>query len=217
MMCRSSHSSCIFTPSHFISEGGVGPLFERGPEVGPFLSWELTQTPVHVYSRDITEIPSWSGTVLSATRALKKGPTLIPAHMGQTTEQYYPHILFSLNGRYSCEKDHFPCVNPRTYTESHTLTVVKGGGGWWYPPGFFICCNISKRFCLEWKAFDRLYKMRYILWLVTLLEVCDVTKHGRHLGRHLLTQIITLHHFIHKFYFYCWKKLKKHAFSLKNG
>ena len=137
MMCRSSHSSCIFTPSHFISEGGVGPLFERGPEVGPFLSWELTQTPVHVYSRDITEIPSWSGTVLSATRALKKGPTLIPAHMGQTTEQYYPHILFSLNGRYCCEKDHFPCVNPRTYTESHTSTVVKGGGELMVPPWLF--------------------------------------------------------------------------------
>ena len=27
--------------------------------------------------------------------------------------------------------------------------------------------------------------MRYILWVVALLEVCDVTKHGHHLGRHL--------------------------------
>ena len=65
--------------------------------------------------------------------------------------------------------------------------------------------------------------MRYILWVVALLEVCDVTKHGRHLGRHFcfyqeleirrkqgelivflrltckITQIITLHHFIYKF------------------
>ena len=24
--------------------------------------------------------------------------------------------------------------------------------------------------------------MRYILWVVSLLEVCDVTKRGRHLG-----------------------------------
>ena len=24
--------------------------------------------------------------------------------------------------------------------------------------------------------------MRYILWIRVLLEVCDVTKHGRHLG-----------------------------------
>ena len=27
----------------------------------------------------------------------------------------------------------------------------------------------------------------------------------------------TLHHFIDKLYFYCWKKLKKHAFLLKNA
>ena len=48
--------------------------------------------------------------------------------------------------------------------------------------GFLICSNISKRFYLQLKAFDLLYKMRYILWVVVLLEVCDVTKHGRHLG-----------------------------------
>ena len=50
------------------------------------------------------------------------------------------------------------------------------------PLEFLMYCNISKRFCLQWKAFDPLYKMRYILWVVALLEVCDVTKHGRHLG-----------------------------------
>ena len=38
---------------------------------------------------------------------------------------------------------------------------------------------------LQWKAFDLLSKMRYILWVVALLEACDVTKNGRHLGRHL--------------------------------
>ena len=27
--------------------------------------------------------------------------------------------------------------------------------------------------------------MRYILWVVALLEACDITKHGRHLGRRL--------------------------------
>ena len=53
------------------------------------------------------------------------------------------------------------------------------------PPGFLICCNISKRFGLQWKAFDLLYKMRYILLVVAPLKVCDVTKHGRHLGRPL--------------------------------
>ena len=27
--------------------------------------------------------------------------------------------------------------------------------------------------------------MRYILWVMALLEACDVTKYGRYLGRHL--------------------------------
>ena len=34
-------------------------------------------------------------------------------------------------------------------------------------------CSISKRFYLQWKAFDFLNKVRYILWLVALLEACD--------------------------------------------
>ena len=28
--------------------------------------------------------------------------------------------------------------------------------------------------------------MRYILWVEALLEVCDVTNNGNHLGRHLV-------------------------------
>ena len=63
---------------------------------------------------------------------------------------------------------------------------ARGRGGWSAPSlEFLICCSISKRFYLHWKAFDLLYKMRYILWVVALLETWDVTKHGRHLGRHL--------------------------------
>ena len=43
------------------------------------------------------------------------------------------------------------------------------GGGWWNPsPEFLICCSISKRFCLQWKAFDLLNKMSYNLWVVAL-------------------------------------------------
>ena len=38
--------------------------------------------------------------------------------------------------------------------------------------------------CVQWKAFDRLNMMKYILWVVALLEACDITKHGRHLGFH---------------------------------
>ena len=32
------------------------------------------------------------------------------------------------------------------------------------------------------EAFSLLNKRRYILWMVALLEVCDVTSKGRHLG-----------------------------------
>ena len=69
--------------------------------------------------------------------------------------------------------------------------------------------------------------MRYILWVVALLEACDVTNNGRHLSRHLRfyqeleirlklrevvifcvlhennTRMSTLHDFSHKIYFYC--------------
>ena len=64
------------------------------------------------------------------------------------------------------------CFNPRTFTQSHTPTVVQEGGSITpLPLGFLICCNISKRFYLQWKAFDLLYKTRYILWGVALLKV----------------------------------------------
>ena len=51
-------------------------------------------------------------------------------------------------------------------------TVLQsGGGGVDGPPlEFLICCIISKRFYLQWKTFNLLYKMmRYILWQVVLL------------------------------------------------
>ena len=46
-----------------------------------------------------------------------------------------------------------------------------------FPLEFLICCIISKRFCFQWKAFE----IRFILWVMVLLVVCDVTKHGCHL------------------------------------
>ena len=57
-----------------------------------------------------------------------------------------------------------------------------GVGGWNPTPEFLICCNISKRFYLYWKAFDLLNNMKYILWMVALLEAFGVTNNGRHLG-----------------------------------
>ena len=39
------------------------------------------------------------------------------------------------------------------------------------------------------KAFDLLNKVRYILRVVALLEACDVTINGRHLGYKVLPRI----------------------------
>ena len=80
-------------------------------------------------------------------------------------------------------------INPLTYTQIHTPTVVQGRGGLDRPLSppleFLICCNISKRFYLQWKAFDLLYKMRYILWEMALLGACDIPNKSRHLACHL--------------------------------
>ena len=35
------------------------------------------------------------------------------------------------------------------------------------------------------ESFNLLNKMSYILWVVGLLEICNVTKHGRRVGSHL--------------------------------
>ena len=58
----------------------------------------------------------------------------------------------------------------------HPGTRGRGGGEMEPLPRVFDqlhSCSISKRFYLQWKAFDFLNKVRYILWLVTLLEACD--------------------------------------------
>ena len=67
----------------------------------------------------------------------------------------------------------------------HTPTVVQGRvgvDGAPPPPPLLSCCSMSKRFYLQREAFDLLYKMRYILWVVVLLGTSDVTNNDRHLG-----------------------------------
>ena len=49
----------------------------------------------------------------------------------------------------------------------------------------FYMLQYLKRHYFQWKTFDLLDKMRYKLWVMALLEVCEVTKHGRHLSPHL--------------------------------
>ena len=85
-------------------------------------------------------------------------------------EHYLANIALKLEVRFI----------PRTHKQSsHNPSVMDRPP---LPPPILICCNISKRFCLAWKAFDLISKMRYILWVVALLEVYDVTKRGCHLG-----------------------------------
>ena len=68
----------------------------------------------------------------------------------------------------------------------HTPTAAQGRRGGWNPsPEFLICCSILKRLSLQWKVFDLLNKMWYIIWVMALLESCDVTNYGRLLGWHI--------------------------------
>ena len=60
-------------------------------------------------------------------------------------------------------------INPRTYTQSHTPTVAQGG--WWGGGGVDETSSLS----FQWKAFDLLYKRKYILLVVALLEAYDVS------------------------------------------
>ena len=138
-------------------------------------------------------------------------------------------------------------INPRTYMQIlHTphRGTSRGGGGVLKEPlrRVFDMLRYFKLILSSvhslWST-NSLKKMRYILWVMALLEACDVTNNGRNLGCDLgfyqeleirwkprsmeilvcwtCKKHINKHHFIHKLYFYCWKKLKKHGFSLKNG
>ena len=83
-------------------------------------------------------------------------------------------------------------VNPGTYTQSHTPIVVQragwGGGvgvdGLPFPTVFDMLQYFVK-ILHSLENIDLLYKVRYSLWVVALLEACDVTSNGRHLGCHL--------------------------------
>ena len=58
----------------------------------------------------------------------------------------------------------------------HFGRKIRGALPWirhWPSSEFLIRCSISKRFCLHWKAFDLLNKMRYILSKRLLCPVVD--------------------------------------------
>ena len=126
-------------------------------------------------------------------------------------------------------------------TLGHTRKVITPPwykGGLIDPPPpleFLIHCNISKRFCLQWKAFDLLstrWGIFYWWWrcwrsvtspnmVAISAAILDFIKNWIQVKTVRIsflrltckiTKIITLHHFIHKLYFYSWKKLKKTYF-----
>ena len=75
-------------------------------------------------------------------------------------------------------QDHSPRSSKPTFRETTYVkekVIQEGGGGWKASPEFLKCCSFLKPFYLEWKAFDLLNKIRYISWVVALLEACDVT------------------------------------------
>ena len=116
-------------------------------------------------------------------------------------------------------------IKPRTYTHNHTPTVIQGGDGPSPLRLLYIRCSILKRFSLQWKAFDFLYKLRHILWVVALLEVCDVTRYDRH-ASWILSRIrdeikkntnVYFASFYPQALLLFQKEVGKHTSSLKNG
>ena len=54
-----------------------------------------------------------------------------------------------------------PTLTLGVHAKSYRHRGTRGGGGrLMEPPKFLISCSITKRFCLQWKAFDLLYIMR---------------------------------------------------------
>ena len=72
-------------------------------------------------------------------------------------------------------------INPRKYMRIHTPTVVKGGGvgggeldG--TPPQSILYVAVFRNDFAFVESLSSSRQDRYILWVVALLEVCDITK-----------------------------------------
>lgn len=71
-----------------------------------------------------------------------------------------------------------------------TRGVQAGGERGWMNPHLPVVFDTLQYFetifpSVESLYFDILYKLRHILWVVSLLEARDITNNGGHLGRHL--------------------------------
>ena len=73
---------------------------------------------------------------------------------------------------------------------SYPHRCTRGRGGWNPRPlDFLMCCSISKRFYLQWKAFDLLYKVKYILWVVALALLRGLWRHQQWSSSWILPRI----------------------------
>ena len=71
----------------------------------------------------------------------------------------------------------------RTRKFIHPPWYKLGGGGAIEPlPRVFDVLQYFETILPSVESFDLLNKMSYILWLVGLLEACDVTNNGRYVG-----------------------------------
>ena len=71
-------------------------------------------------------------------------------------------------------------INPRKYMRIHTPTVVKGGGVGGEldgtPPQSILYVAVFRNDFAFVESLSSSRQDRYILWVVALLEVCDITK-----------------------------------------
>ena len=70
-------------------------------------------------------------------------------------------------------------INPRKYMRIHTPTVVKGGVGGELdgtPPQSILYVAVFRNDFAFVESLSSSRQDRYILWVVALLEVCDITK-----------------------------------------
>ena len=104
-----------------------------------------------------------------------------PTHAGTVTGDFNYQQAHTKFLSIRCYMPESCRLNPRTYRQSHTLTVEQWGGGGGGGGAVGVDGPPLFLFCLQWKPFDLLYKMKHILFVVALLEVRDVTKRGRHL------------------------------------
>ena len=70
--------------------------------------------------------------------------------------------------------------------QSYPPVQYRGGGAHMEPlPRVFYMLRYFEKISPPVESFNLLNKMSYILWVVGLLEICNVTKHGRRVGSHL--------------------------------